>query len=454
MKANITPVLILIISLFSGTELISQVKPERQWTSYRGNLASGVLDNANLPSSFDFDKLLNVRWKIPVPGMGISSPVIWDDKLFITTAVSEADKAGFKPGLYGDVTSVKDSSVHEWKVFCINRSTGKIIWENTSFKGIPKVKRHPKSTHANPSVATDGKHVVAFFGSEGLYCYDFNGKLLWKKDLGTLKAAWITMKDAEWEFASSPIIYKGSLVIQVDVLGDSFIASYDVHSGKELWKTKRDDYPAWSTPNIYLNGNRPCVVVNGYKHMGGYDLQTGKEIWRMSGGGDIPIPTPVIGENLIYFNSAHGKFSPIIAVKKDAAGDITPGENETSNQFVEWSQKRGGSYIHTMLLYHNRLYNVAWNGMINCIDPLTGKEIYKAKLGQSSSFIASPVASDGRIYIVDELGTVYIIQDGDTFRQLAEIPMNDVCMSAPAIADGAIYFRTQHFLFCVGNKSE
>lgn len=451
MKPNYFSCLTLIVSLTLTVTINCQVKPDRQWTGYRGTFASGVLDSAHLPMSFDFDKMINVRWKIKIPGMGISSPVIWGDKLFLTTAVSDADKAGFKPGLYGDVTSVSDSSVHEWKVICIDRNTGKVIWEQISCKGIPKVKRHPKSTHANTTVATDGKYVVAFFGSEGLYCYDLGGKLLWQKNLGTLKSAFFMMKNAEWEFASSPVLYNGSVIIQCDVLGDSFIASYDARTGKELWRTTRDDYPAWSTPNIYKNGANTYVVVNGFKHMGGYDFLTGKEVWRMSGGGDIPIPTPITGENLIYLNSAHGKLSPIIAVKKDAIGDITLDENKKSNQFVQWSQPRGGSYIHTLLLYHNRLYNVVWNGFINCIDPSTGKEIYNAKLGKSSSFIASPVASDGRIYIVDELGTIYIIQDGDLFRQLAEIPMNDICMTAPAIADGAIYFRTQHYLFCVRN---
>ncbi len=450
MKTRLVSFLSVILGFTLVFNLHSQVRLERQWTGYRGTLAAGVLDNAGLPASFDFAGMTNVKWKIKIPGMGISSPVIWGDRLFLTTAVSEADKAGFKPGLYGDVTSVNDSSVHEWKVLCIDRNTGKTIWEKTSFKGIPKVKRHPKSTHANPSMATDGTHAVAFFGSEGLYCYDFAGKLLWKKDLGKLEAAFFMMKNAEWEFASSPIIYNGSVIIQCDVLGDSFIASYDVKTGKENWKTKRDDYPAWSTPNIYNDGGKTCIVVNGFKHMGGYDFNTGTEIWRMSGGGDIPIPTPIIGDDLIYLNSAHGKLSPIIAVRKGATGDISLGEKETSNNYVRWSQLRGGSYIQTLLLYHNRLYNLVWNGFVNCLDPLTGKEIYSAKLGKSSSFIASPVASDGKIYIVDELGTVYVIQDGDTFRQLAEIPMNDICMTAPAIADGAIYFRTQNYLFCVG----
>jgi outer membrane protein assembly factor BamB len=429
-----------------------QLLPERQWPGYRGYMASGVLDNANLPATFDFDKQENIRWKIEIPGMGISSPAIWGNRLFITTAVSTADKAGFKPGLYGDVTPIQDSSVHEWKVYCIEKSNGKILWERTSYKGVPKIKRHPKSTHANSTIATDGKHVVAFFGSEGLYCYDIDGKLLWQKNFGVLKSVFFTMQKAEWEFASSPIIYKGVLIIQCDVLENSFVAAYDVKTGVELWKSERDEYPGWCTPNIYTNSGKTYVAVNGFKHRGGYDFATGKEVWKMSGGGDIQIPTPVIGNNLIYFNSAHGKSSPIIAVKTSATGDITLNGDETSNSGVQWSLPRVGSYIQTMLLYRNLLYNVNWNGTINCLDPLTGKEVYNAKLGSGKSFMASPVASDGRIYVVDEEGTVYIIKDGNTFNLLAEIPMKDICMTAPAITDGMIFFRTQHNLFAVGKK--
>ncbi|MDP4222282.1 MAG: PQQ-binding-like beta-propeller repeat protein [Bacteroidota bacterium] len=442
---------VLLFSL-AFTQAYGQVKPERQWPGYRGYLASGVLDNANLPETFDFQKSVNILWKVSIPGMGISSPSIWGNRLFITTAVSEGDKAGFKPGLYGDVTPVKDSSIHEWKVYCIDKKSGKVIWERTAYKGIPKVKRHPKSTHANSTIATDGKHVVAFFGSEGLYCYNYDGKLLWQKNFGLLRSAFFVMKNAEWEFASSPLIYDGSVVIQCDVLENSFLAAYDAETGKELWKVSRDEYPGWCTPNIYTNAGKTCVAVNGYKHRGGYDFKTGKEIWNMSGGGDIPIPTPVLGDNVIFFNSAHGKYSPIMAVKTNATGDITLKENETSNSGVLWSMPRGGSYIQTMLLYRNHLYSLNWNGTIQCLDPATGKEIYNAKLGASKSFMASPVASDGKIYIIDETGTVYILEDGETFKLLAEIPTNEISLTAPAITDGIIFFRTQNYLYAAGKK--
>jgi outer membrane protein assembly factor BamB len=378
--------------------------------------------------------------------------VIWGNKVFITSAVSQSDNEGFKPGIYGDITPVKDSSVHEWKVFCFDKTNGKMIWEKTSYKGIPKMKRHPKSTHANTSVATDGKNVVAFFGSEGLFCYDMSGNLIWQKNFGLLKSVFFMVKSAEWEFASSPIIYNGVLIIQCDVLENSFVAAYDLKTGKELWKTQRDEYPGWCTPNVYTNAGKAYVALNGYKNRGGYDLETGKEVWKMTGGGDIQIPTPIVGNDLIYFNSAHGRYSPIIAVKTNAVGDITLKETETSNEYIKWSLPRGGSYMHTLLLYRNHLYNVNWNGALICLDPLTGKEIYNAKLGKTKSFIASPVASDGKLYIVDEEGTIYIVQDGDEFKLLAEIPINDICMTAPALTDGMIIFRTQNYLVAVGKN--
>jgi outer membrane protein assembly factor BamB len=452
MKKNLVLLVIASFLFCSLNEISAQINPERQWTAYRGKLSSGVLDNANLPETFDFVKMINIKWKTEVPGLGLSSPVIWGNKIFITSAISQADKDGFKPGIYGDITPVRDSSIHEWKVYCYDKNTGKMVWEKTAYKGIPKMKRHPKSTHANTSVATDGKYVVAFFGSEGLFCYDMNGKLVWQKNFGLLRSVFFMVKSAEWEFASSPIIYNGVLIIQCDVLENSFVAAYEIKTGKELWKTQRDEYPGWCTPNIYTNAGRTCIALNGYKNRGGYDLRTGEEIWKMSGGGDIQIPTPVVGNDLIYFNSAHGRNSPIIAVKTNAAGDITLKESETSNEYIKWSLPRGGSYMHTLLLYRNHLYNVNWNGAIICLDPLSGKEIYNAKLGKAKSFIASPVASDGKIYVVDEEGTVYIIEDSDEFKLLAEIPMNDICMTAPAITDGMIIFRTQKYLIAVGKK--
>jgi len=442
-------ILIAILPVLSGYDSVAQ-QPERQWGQYRGYLASGILDRANLPDTFNLAEGKNVKWKIPVPGLGISCPVIWGDNLFLTTAISSGDLTGFRIGIYGDVAPVMDSSVHVWKVYCYNKLNGSLIWERTACTGIPKIKRHEKSTHANPSIATDGKHVVAFFGSEGLYCYDMKGDLKWKAGFGILKSVFYMMEQAEWEFASSPIIYDGVVIVQCDVLTNSFVAALDAETGKELWRASRDELPGWCTPNIYLDKGKARVVVNGFRHRGAYDFKTGEEVWRMSGGGDIPIPTPIIGDSPIYMNSAHGPSYPIMAIRKGAKGDITLKDQQTTGEFMSWYLPKGGAYMATMLLYGNYLYNCNWNGSVICYEAATGKEVYKAKLGKNKSFTGSPVASDGKIYIADEEGTVYVFTAGPEFRVLSANPLSDICMTTPAITDNMIYFRTEHYLFAIG----
>jgi len=440
--------LVFFLPVLIGLQPKEDVSPERQWSQYRGYYSNGVLDNANLPEQWDIKTGKNIKWKIEIPGLGLSSPVIWGDKLFLTTAISENDKKGLKTGIYGDIGSVNDESEHEWKVYCFNKHSGDIIWEKTSHTGIPEQKRHPKSSHANSTVATDGKYVAVFFGSEGLYCYDIHGNLLWHKDFGVLKSVFFRVETAEWEFASSPIIHDGVVIVQCDVLENSFLAAYEAATGKELWKKSRDEYPGWCTPNIYyINNGSACIAVNGYKHRGGYNFDTGEEIWKMSGGGDIQIPTPIIGENLIYFNSAHGPSSPIIAVKKEAIGKISMDLEE----FIAWSKPRGGSYMQTMLLYKGLVYNLGWNGRIQCLDAITGEEIYAEKLGRSNSFTASAVAADDKIYAVGDDGTVYVIQAGENFEVISEHTLNDICMVTPAITENIIFFRTQQHLIAVGN---
>jgi len=446
-------ILLLFISIsFCCTCQNENLDPERQWSSYRGYYASGVLDKAGIPDTWNLSGNQNLLWEIALPGLSLSSPVVWGDKVFISTAVSEQDTSGLRTFMSGSVEPVNDTSYHEWKVYCIDKYSGGIIWEETACTGVPEVKRHPMSTHANTSMATDGEYAVAFFGSEGLFCYDMDGNLLWSKDFGLLRSAFFIAEAAEWEFASSPIIHKGVVIVQVDVLENSFIAAFDAGTGREVWKTERDEFPGWSTPNIYNYEGRDIVAVNGFKHRGGYDFLTGEPIWKMSGGGDIPIPTPVIGNDLVYFNSAHGRSSPVIAVKKSASGDITLEERETSNEGVEWYHPRGGAYIQSMLLYDKFIYNARLNGQVQCYNALTGDEIYSEKIGKAEFFLSSPVASDGKIYITSVPGEVYILDSGPEFRIRGQFSLGDVCMTTPAITDGMMIFRTEHSLLAVGNK--
>ncbi len=230
-KALFFLLVVFIVSAFIST---NNIDPEEQWSQYRGYQANGWLDNTHLPELWDVDKNLNILWKFNTPGLGLSCPVIWGDNLFITTAVSDTDNAGLDTGIGGDIVPINDNSNHEWKVYCINKNNGQLIWQQVACTGIPKQKRHPKSTHANCTVATDGKYVVAFFGSEGLYCYNLEGRLIWKKDFGTLRSTFFRVESAEWEFASSPIIHEGKVIIQCDVMEDSFLALYDIETGEEI----------------------------------------------------------------------------------------------------------------------------------------------------------------------------------------------------------------------------
>ena len=423
--------------------------PKLQWPSFRGYHANGVHDNADLPDTWNVETGEHILWKYEVPGLGLSSPVIWGDRLFITTAVSEADDQGFKTGIYGSISSVDDESVHQWRVYCLDKNTGSLLWQETAHTGVPMQKRHPKSSHANSTMATDGHHVVAFFGSEGLYCYDMDGNLQWQKDFGLLRSVFFVAEDAEWEFASSPIIHEGAVIIQCDVMENSFVAAYDAASGKKIWRTARDEYPGWSTPNIYQDGDRCRVVLNGFKHRGAYDFKTGEEIWSMAGGGDIPIPTPIVQGDLVYFNSAHGGSSPIYAVHVSARGDLTLENGQTTNEYISWSIPRGGAYMQTMLIYGDYLYNVRWNGSVSCFDAKSGEEIWKHKAGSGNSYVSSPVASDGKIYVTDDKGMVCVLKAGPAYELLFQNDLGEICMATPAITEGIIFFRAINHLIAV-----
>ena len=407
------------------------------------------------------EKSQDILWKTPIPGLGHSSPIIWGDRLFVTTAVNQSKAAPLKVGLYGDPLAADDNEVQQWKIFCLNKRTGAILWQTTAHEGAPKAPRHPKATHANCTMATDGSNVLAFFGSEGLYCYDLDGHERWKKDLGTLRANPTVYNDSpaplmsvlEWGFASSPIIYSNRVFVQCDVLSNGFVAAFDLANGEEVWRTPRKDTGTWSTPNVCTEGPRPQLVVNGYSHMGGYDLRTGEEIWRMSGGGDCPVPTPVVWHDLIFLMSAHGPRSPIYAVRTDATGDVSLRGGASTNAHVAWSVPRGGSYMETPLIYEDNLYTCQTTGVLSCYEAATGKQLYKERLGAGDDgFTSSPVASEGRLYFASEQGTVFVVKPGTNFTVLATNRMGEVCMATPAISEGALFFRTQGHVVAVGGS--
>ena len=353
----------------------------RQWPSFRGPWGLGYVENAKTPTTWNVESVEHIKWKTAIPGLAHSSPIIWGNLLFVTTAVNTINSASLKVGLYGDIDEANDSAVHEYKVYCLDKNSGKILWERVAHQGIPKSKRHTKASQANCTPATDGKYLVVHFGSEGMYCYDFDGNLIWSKDMGLINPGWANTPGIEWGYSSSPIIYKNKIVLQCDIPKTPFIAAYDLATGKEIWKTARtEEAQTYCTPAIYSKGEKTMVIANGYTEMCGYDFETGKAIWKLGNGGDIPTPTPVIANDLIYLNGAHGKFSPIFAVKPTAKGDITLAPDSTKNQYIVWSVKRGGAYMQTPLIYKGYLYNLQVNGQLTCYDAMTGDVKYKESL--------------------------------------------------------------------------
>jgi outer membrane protein assembly factor BamB len=426
----------------------------QNWPSFRGPNASGVADGQNPPAAWNVEKNENVVWKTPIPGLAHASPIVWGDKLFVVTAVSGAPQGKFRHGLYGDVDSDKDLSKHSWKVYCLDKKTGKILWERTASEGAPKVKRHIKSSHASQSPVTDGKYVVAFFGSEGLFCYDFNGKLIWKQDLGVLDSGWFFDPDYQWGMASSPIIYKGLVIVQCDLQKGSFIAAFDVKTGKQAWKTQREEIPSWGSPTIFESKGKAMVVTNATKRIRGYEPMTGKETFELSGNSEVTVGTPVVGHDLVFVTAGYPPIQPIYAIKPTATGNITLAEGKESNDHIAWSKKRGGTYMPTPIVYGDYLYTCSNNGVLTCYDAKTGEQIYRERVaGQSNSFTASPVAADGRLYLAGEDGDMFVVKAGPKYELIATNPMSEVMMATPAISEGMIFVRTISHVYGIADAS-
>lgn len=442
--------ILAVILILSGA-----LQAESNWPSFRGPNASGVASGHPTRAAWDLESGEGVWWRAPVPGLGHSSPVVWGDRLFVATAVSERDRQELRIGLYGDISPLEDDSVHEWRVLCFDKTTGELLWERTAHRGVPAVKRHPKATHANTTVAVDGQRVVAFFGSEGLYAYSLDGEKLWERDFGTLDAGFFRTPEAQWGFASSPVIEDGRVIVLADVQENSFLAALDAETGEDVWRVERDDVPTWGAPTVVESGGRKQIAVNGWRHLGGYDFETGEPLWRIAGGGDIPVPTPVFGGGLIYFTNAHGGLSPIYAVRPDARGDISLEEGETAADGVAWSRPHGGAYMATPLYHDGLLYVLRDNGVLGAYDARNGERVYEKRVGDGrTGFTASPIIAGGKLYIPSEIGEVYVVRPGRRFEELAKNRVGEALMASPAADEGALYFRTDRELVAIAPPGE
>jgi outer membrane protein assembly factor BamB len=423
------------------------------WPSFRGSQASGIAERQNLPDRWNGKTGENILWRTPIPGLAHSSPVVWGNRIFVTSAVSSDPNASFRPGLYGDGDASKDRSQHRWVIYALDKRTGKILWERTAHQGVPIEKRHIKSTYANSTPATDGRVVVAWFGSQGIHAYDVNGRFLWKVDLGRLDLGAYDIPTYEWGPASSPIIWNGLVILQCDTQDDSFILALDADTGKTVWKTDRDEIPSWGTPTVAMTTRGPELVANASNYIRGYDPRTGKELWRLGRSSKITAPTPIFTDDMFVIASGRAPERPIFVVRAGARGDLTLPDGKDSSEAVAWSRTGRGSYMPTPLIYNGILYVLANNGLLDAYNVRDGQEVYRQRLPLvGSGFSASPVAADGKIYLSNEDGEMLVIAAGPQFTHIATNSIGEMLMATPALSDGVMYVRSSASLFAIGRK--
>ena len=420
-----------------------------QWPSFRGPSASGVADGQDPPTVWNAVTGHNILWKTPIPGLGHSSPVIWDDRIFLTTAVSDDPDPVFRYGPDGRMDRRSDRERNTWFVYAIDREGGDVLWVREAVSAAPEIQRHPKNSYASATPATDGRHLAVLFATGHLFLYDVDGELLWGVNLGPLDSGASYDDTYQWGAASSPIIWENLVIVQADQQEGSFIAAFNVASGAEVWRTERNLISAFSTPTVHEGPGRPELITNGAGTMFGYDPMTGEELWRLSGSSNNTTPTPVVDGELIYLTSGY-RIRPIFAIRAGARGDISLAEGTRSNDHVAWSSPRDGPYMASPLVYQGYLYVVATNGVLTVFDAATGERIYKRRIGKrGGAYTSSPIAADGRVYLASEDGDIFVIRAGPEYEELATNAMDEVCLATPAISEGQLIIRTTNHLVAI-----
>jgi outer membrane protein assembly factor BamB len=435
-----------LILLLPATAVHSQ-----NWPSFRGPNASGIADGAKLPDTWDAAKSTNILWQTAIPGLSHSSPIIWGNRVFLITAISSDAKASFNAKDKG-IDSANDEVKYTWRIYGLDKLTGRILWEKTAYEGVPRARRHVKATQANSTPATDGRYVVALFGSEGLDCYDLNGKLLWKQDLGVLNPGLWEDPTSSWGHASSPVIYRDLVIVQADGHKQSFIAAFNLKDGKQAWRVERGEITSWATPTIHEAKNRTELIANGGHYIRSYDPLTGKELWRFSDNNtEVKMQAPLIVNGLIYITGGYPPGRAMYAFKPGAVGDISLKPGQETNEFLAWRSSKGSPYTPTPIVYEGLFYTCSDGGVLSAYDAMTGALIYQERL--PSSFSASPVASDGKLYLASQDGDVFVVKAGRKFELLATNPMGQELMATPAISDGLLIVRSENYVYAIGQRT-
>lgn len=424
----------------------SSAKVSTNWPQWRGPDGQGVSAETGLP--VEWSNTTNVKWKTPIAGRGHSSPIVWGKKIFLTSALDGEVIPGRTAGVTHKMSDGTDfvhpdavgaNLKHTFKVVCIDRDSGKILWERVAYEGPVYDSRHKKASFASSTPATDGKYVFAFFGSEGLYAYDFAGKLLWKQAMPKIGTASVG-------YGVSPILYNNLVIMLCDDSGgNSFIAAYDKKTGKEAWRVARKVDITWSSPVLVHTKSRPELVTAAAEAIIAYDPATGKELWRHKGLESNAVPTPVVGGDLIVLTSGY-PVKIALAIKAGGSGDIT------GTSHVAWTYNKGTAYVPSPILYGDYLYLVTDRGLLTCLDAKTGKVEYEgARVPKPTIFMASPVAYEGKILLTSEEGDTYLLKAGPKHEVLRTNSLGENVYASPAIADGKIFIRGEQNLYCIGD---
>jgi outer membrane protein assembly factor BamB len=427
----------------------SVASAQDNWPRFRGPNADGIAaDDPRLPETWS--KKDNVKWVADVPGLGWSCPVVWGDKVFLTTVTSDGEAAAPKKGLYlGAGVRTPPKGVHHWLTYCFDLKTGKELWKHEAHKGEPKVPRHPKSSYATETPVTDGKRLYVLFGDVGLYCYDLDGKPLWSHKIEPKKTFF------DYGAAASPLVHEGQVIMQYDNQEESYLLSLDAETGKEKWRADRKETTTWATPFIWKNKLRTEIITCGKKMNRSYDL-TGKVLWEFDGRmSNLVIPSPFAANDLLYISSGYvgDAQRPAYAIKPGASGDISLKGEATSNDYIAWYLPKAGPYNPTPIVFDKLYYTLFDFGFLTCHDALTGKQVYdKQRFQGGASFTASPWAYNGKLFFLSEDGTTYVVKPGAEFKVLQTNQLDELCLSTPAISQGNLLLRTASKLYCLTNK--
>ncbi len=403
------------------------------WPMFRGPTA-GVMDGHKLPTKWDTKT--NVAWAIDVPGRGWSSPIVWGDRVFLTSVIRDGKYEDAKKGLYfgGERAKVPDAE-HHWMVYCFDLKNGKKLWEREAAKGKPHSGIHVKNSYASETPVTDGERIYAYFGNQGVFCYDLDGKPIWEQKFEPVPMRF------SWGTASSPALQDGKLFIVSDNEKASFLVCFDAATGKQLWRVKRDEKSNWATPFIWKNDKRTELITNGTKKVRSYDLN-GKLLWEMTGMSAITILTPFTRDGLLYIGSGYvmDKKKPMFAVKPGAIGDISLKPNEDGNEFILW-RKNVAPYNPSPVVYGDYMYVAYDMGFFSCYDAHTGSPVYE-KERIPGQYTVSPFAYDGKVFCLNEDGDTVVIKAGPKFEILGRNKLGEMCMACPAVAGDALLIRT------------